>query len=637
MNKYLINLSKKIALTLCLVSIPYWGFGMEKKEEDCSELENYGDIYESYNLRVISSSEIVPTLSPQIISKHKHHVNHQFDGCYLKIMAAGELSVFLEAEKGSDLTKKIEAQKMLKTIRELQTYKSYDSKNPKDIGYILKLMDTKSEKLFSLAQSHRDKKDPEYAVDCYSVAAGKLKNYKKAHEEIKKIKNSKNYKYFKECIFLDEKIDFRDFQLEYFFAQRDYLMNLYYSNSDFKKQTEEKQIQVQPQDTIQIQSTSQLVGHLKTKKQVVDSLKTKKQDLERDKASIKKNKKSLEKDLILRRAQLLAEKNELQGKEEKLARLQEDAIQNKTKKLVLEKEKMLLEKDMLKIREELESKSVAIDREYASGGGNETVENMVITTSVPTLNVVDPIQKKEKKIIKETKSSKTLPVLTRRNSTNSVIIPEIKTEEKKEKRGLTRTQSVIELKHPDRLGGGVEEKEKKTKKSINNSKNNANPNRALKLRQEEKKMVRKNSQQNLTLNREWESESELSIAEGDSKNLYVQEGKRDKDLKVIKKLLDDRDLIIPSDIRLTDSKVRRVLRDLAHRNIITWSGQRPQARDEKITATHRQRSEIALTIHLHGEWWLNPAIKEHFMNFVRHCDDEIDSMMTIIEHKKTKK
>lgn len=218
--------------------------------------------------------------------------------------------------------------------------------------------------------------------------------------------------------------------------------------------------------------------------------------------------------------------------------------------------------------------------------------------------------------------------LKRRNSENNLVLPkEKKTERKELKRSLTITDKYCQAENK-KEEKSIKIKEKKNKISF---RNNANPTRELKKRESERKLERKNSQSNLTFNNGGESETEQSAAEVESKNLYVQEGTRDTDLKKLKKLLNDRDLVVASDIKLTESLVRRVLRELSDKKVISWNFEKDKVKGDKITATHCQNQNISLTIHLHGMWWTRSDIKEGILNFIRRCDSVINDMILEIE------
>ena len=47
MNMSMMNLIKKIALTLCLAATPYWSFGMEKEDSNQSPYRNGADMLNS--------------------------------------------------------------------------------------------------------------------------------------------------------------------------------------------------------------------------------------------------------------------------------------------------------------------------------------------------------------------------------------------------------------------------------------------------------------------------------------------------------------------------------------------------------------------------------------------------------------
>lgn len=631
-------------------------------------IDSYENVYLPHKKATLSSVDIIPTDIPKTRTNHTQFKNHNLEECYSKIKIYEGILELLKAEAGSNIQDKTKAKAELIIIRKSPTFKTYDKNQPKDQGYFLRLVEAKPVKLWEWGQANRDTKDPVYAVDCYMEAGDTRKAYKKAYQQLDSVRKGRDYQLCYSALQKDAKLDFSKFKFEYYLAQRDYLLGLYLPNAQQKQVTKITGIN---QEVIHSKSIAQnLEQYHKSEKQVAIMEKnvSKKQKIQNKQleelAKARDQEQKAKEELSKHLESIKNEEDELRELEKQIAEL--DIIPECDGEVAIGSDK---DKSFSSIQKINEPKNTIIGIEhkaYEHTGGNESGEVGVLLNRTPTNSMIMsaksvrrinsnqstyeilPLNReiKDEKIVdhKETKTTiepkarKTLSLLTRRNSTNS-FVPEKKSEEKRERKSLIRTQSVIDVKNQTSFGEVSEEKDKKdkkTRKSINNSRNNANPSRALKVHKSEKKLERKNSQQNLSLNCDGESESELSVG-GRSKNKYIQEGKRDIDLNKLKNLLNDRDLVMVSDVKLTDSIVRRVLRDLADRKIISWSGQRPKSKDDKLTATHHQNPGISMTIHLHGDWWLDPAIKVHFLTFVRQCDSDIDSLLTEIEEKKSKK
>jgi hypothetical protein len=142
------------------------------------------------------------------------------------------------------------------------------------------------------------------------------------------------------------------------------------------------------------------------------------------------------------------------------------------------------------------------------------------------------------------------------------------------------------------------------------------------------------------------SSSEKSLSDTPFEVLFKPDGKRDENLKQLKKLLNNRDLRKASEINLNRSIVVRALRELGPngKKIITWSFETNGNKNKsKISADIvRKTNNInntkipSLNIHLHsprGKWYEDVNIKNHFLDFIRFCDTGVNALIKEIERK----
>lgn len=224
--------------------------------------------------------------------------------------------------------------------------------------------------------------------------------------------------------------------------------------------------------------------------------------------------------------------------------------------------------------------------------------------------------KKEALIMPSTRSTgKERRSLQRRNTETNLIV---NTQHKEQPPLLTRRVSSSDLKV---------EKKKKSEGFL------------LTQTDAKKALKKKKSHSNLKALAQ-DDDSECSFSESSSGLSPLQDGRRDKDLRKVKALLKDSNLVHPAGIKLTASIVRRALRELgaAGQNKISWNFEKDNnTKHDKIIAQQLGNQHNSLCIHLHGPWYENKDIINHFLTFTRLCDAEVDALMTAIETRKSQK
>jgi hypothetical protein len=165
---------------------------------------------------------------------------------------------------------------------------------------------------------------------------------------------------------------------------------------------------------------------------------------------------------------------------------------------------------------------------------------------------------------------------------------------------------------------------------------------------QKKKLERRDSEKKLSLSVSEEmsdySSSEISTSDKPLEDLFKQDGKQDHNLKHLKRLLDKKDLIKASQLKLNRSAVVRALRELGPkgRNIITWNLETSGNKNNNIIRGDiiRTPENLAfdklptLNIHLHsrkGKWYEDENIKNHFLTFIRACDPSVNKLIEEIE------
>jgi hypothetical protein len=216
----------------------------------------------------------------------------------------------------------------------------------------------------------------------------------------------------------------------------------------------------------------------------------------------------------------------------------------------------------------------------------------------------------------------------------------------KNKEATYKFQSVINLTSSFKENESVFKRTKEQKK-------NKSPITKIKLKNHSnhnKKVLNCNSlndfDQSILMESSDYSSSEKSLSDTPFEVLFKPDGKRDEDLKQLKKLLNNRDLRKASEINLNRSIVVRALRELGPngKKIITWSFEtngnknKSKIRAEIVRKTNNiNNSKIpSLNIHLHsprGKWYDDVNIKNHFLDFIRFCDTGVNALIEVIERK----